>query len=576
MVAELIAEHRPATGSIVGLPEASEGGEILSPRGVVLIDDLDLPTFASEWLDYYFEPLGIPELAPHTLLPVAHTYQPPREYTLLSQTATGERADIVKDINNDIFEKCYRPMFVEHALRKDEISKPGRDESIPLKKKGEIVPSYIPPGMIVSMYGTLREWIKGHRPDEYQKMIENMQDLGENAPYQILGDPYLHIILPLETEETQDMLIRIGKRAFEDDFGFSPKGFWLPESAVSLITLAVLARNGYKFVVLRDSQMQSNGANPINVSIDDHGTEQKIAVVHVDSNLSGEVSFNNDATIDAPRFLDNIANSGKMVNGYATDTEWMEWHKEGKLQFLYKKTDSEELAKRYLAPFDVREALKRLKENPVEGAIWEQSSWSDETSHKLGRWRGDPVCTCDGDRSFDGMSYKRMLYLTLKRYGIAIETKLTESDPLWRDRFVEFFNETRRSMYFDGNIDDDVDRLVAEGRGLSVLADPEIKNLYYAELARLTGMTSCFNFFGGKDRPEREIALTNIKEIEQLLPGIDVFKPTQDEINGYINDRLNGVQIAEDSDLQAVDNFSIIFLKNSGVEPAVSNEITVS
>ncbi len=86
-------------------------------------------------------------------------------------------------------------------------------------------------------------------------------------------------------------------------------------------------------------------------------------------------------------------------------------------------------------------------------------------------------------------------------------------------------------MYAHGNIEEDVQKLQQEIPGLN---DPETKRLYYAELARLTGMTSCFNFFGGLDRPERDIARINIGEIEQLVPGITKLRPQQQEVRRYV------------------------------------------
>ena len=49
---------------------------------------------------------------PRTLLEVGHTYQPPRDFALLSQTATDGRADIVSFVNDQIFAECYKPVLI--------------------------------------------------------------------------------------------------------------------------------------------------------------------------------------------------------------------------------------------------------------------------------------------------------------------------------------------------------------------------------------------------------------------------------------------------------------------------------
>jgi hypothetical protein len=395
--------------------------------------------------------------------------------------------------------------------------------------------------MLVSFYGTLREWMKEHKPDEFKVMVEKIQALGEEAPYRVMGDPYLHVILPLESEETQDMLVKAGKTAFTQDMGFEPKGFWLPETAVSHTTLAVLARNGYEYVVLRDSQTREAPGNPMYVVVDDNGEQRQIAVVHVDSEISGSVSFDDASTINAENFLQNMATRReKGVTGYATDTEFYGHHRPQKDKFLDYVTRRDVQSQFGFAPFDIQSNLQLLADNPVYGDIKDNSSWSCEEGHGLGRWTGDPICGCDGDHSFENYAYKRELYMTLKQYGNAIDMALDAREPQWRDNFVRFFAATREAMYANGNIDDVTGELSESG--MEFLQDETIKKLYYAELARLTGMTSCFNFFGGKDRVERQIAQVNIGEIESLLPEIRQFKPSYAETAQFVGHRMYEVQ----------------------------------
>lgn len=432
---------------------------------------------------------------------LSHTYQPPRNFDLLSQTSFGTRADIVSGVNSRIHEECYKKIFVDQKE--------------------------LPPGMLASFYGTLREWMMDQKPEDFGIVREHLAS-SPDAEYRVLGDPYLHLILPLEKVEDQDMLVKAGLAAFEEDLGFRPRGFWLPETAVSNQTLQVLQQNGIEFVVLRDNQVQNPERNPIYVPL---SNGERIAVVVADSGISGSVSFDDWATWDANGFLEAHRFYPKEALAVATDTEFYGHHGRGKDQFLKWVTRPDVQAAHGFAPYDVKRRLQELQEDPYYTGIWNNSSWSDLGEHDLGRWRGDPVCGCDGEWEEDSITYKRELYLTLREYGNEIGRQLDVKDSSWREHFVPFFLGVRRSMYAHGNIEEDVQKLQQEIPGLN---DPETKRLYYAELARLTGMTSCFNFFGGLDRPERDIARINIGEIEQLVPGITKLRPQQQEVRRYV------------------------------------------
>ena len=69
-----------------------------------------------------------------------------------------------------------------------------------------------------------------------------------------LGQPYNHMIMPLATPGDRATQIEWGLRDFRRRFSREPEGMWLPETAVDIPTLEVLADNGIAFTVLAPNQ----------------------------------------------------------------------------------------------------------------------------------------------------------------------------------------------------------------------------------------------------------------------------------------------------------------------------------
>ncbi|MCL5970903.1 MAG: hypothetical protein M1450_05405, partial [Patescibacteria group bacterium] len=328
--------------------------------------------------------------------------------------------------------------------------------------------------------------------------------------------------------------------------GFKPKGFWLPETAVSKKTLAVLARKGIEFVVLRDNQLRFRGENrpnPVYVGLGEenlNGFPRRIAVIHVDSNISGSVSFDQDATSNVESFF---ARHGHKSIAYATDTEFYGEHLPFKDMFLDALLNPTTMETFGFSYFDIESKLKQLEEDPQYAEVNDFSSWSCEGYHKLGRWRGDPVCNCDGcipEFWRENIVGKRQIFLTIRSYQAEIERLLSSKDPLWRDKFVDVSLATRKSMYARGEIEDDI-RKLSERTGFENLRDEEIKKLNYALISLWDAKTTCGTFFAkdrrDTERPERAFAYLNFAQIESLIPGIDRLKPPIEYIQACIDQR---------------------------------------
>jgi len=410
-------------------------------------------------------PVKSPErLSPEKpFLVLAHAYQPHREPLLPS----GGRLNVVSGINEEIYNQVYKPIFAE----------------------GDSLPR----GIVFSFYPGLRDWLKNAHPQEFQRIVEKINAI-PNKEYHVLGDPYIHLILPLQPKEDQDMLIKIGKEAFKRDLGFEPKGIWLPEAAVSRTTLEVASDNGYEFVALRDNQLRQSDVNPIRVNT---RNGKGISVVHFNSGLSGSLSFDDGVSLNADSFLDNLSRLDSKTVVVGSDIELYGHHKKNRDKFLNYLEKPGTLEKHGFVPFDVKKALEETDGQITD--INEGSSWSCE--HNLGRWTGECACDNANERT---RSDKGRFYQTLSEYGRELNTRLDVLNSNWRTEFMEFFLKNRGVMFSSGEI--------------PVIGDDD--KLFWAKYSEFVGKTSCGWFFGGEGSPEREIPRVMIEEIEKLVPDI--------------------------------------------------------
>ncbi len=399
-------------------------------------------------------------------LVLAHAYQPHREVYLPS---SGQRLDIVSGINETIYNQVYKPVLVE----------------------GESLPR-----MAFSLYPGLRDWLRNAHPKEYERLVAKINAI-PGKEYHVLGDPYIHMILPLQTRADQGMMLGIGREAFRRDLGFEPKGLWLPETAVSSTTLDVASENGYEFVVLRDSQLKRKDTNPVK-TVTPGG--RGMSIVHFNSSLSGSLSFDDGVSLNADRFLDRVSGFDSSTVVVGSDIELYGHHKKDRDKFLNYLERPGTLEGHGFVPFDLRKAMDPGETDAIVTEVWDDSSWSCD--HGLGRWTGE--CGCDGV-SERAAGDKRYLYQTLGDYGSEINMRLDAADPAWRKEFTEFFLGNRGRMFNPGS---DSEPIRISDR------------LFWAKYCELVGKTSCGWFFGNDGSPEREIPRAMIGEIEKLVPNI--------------------------------------------------------
>lgn len=170
-----------------------------------------------------------------------HFYQPPRENFWLEEIELQDTAYPYHDWNGKITAECYAPNAASRILDGD-----GRII--------DIVNNY---SRISFNFGpTLLSWLEAHRPDVYQAILEadrlSMERFSGHGS--AMAQVYNHMIMPLANKRDRYTQVVWGIRDFQKRFGRFPEGMWLPETAVDIETLEVLAELGLKFTILSPHQ----------------------------------------------------------------------------------------------------------------------------------------------------------------------------------------------------------------------------------------------------------------------------------------------------------------------------------
>lgn len=197
----------------------------------------------------------------HSVVIHAHLYQPPRENPWTGQIPPEETAAPFHDWNERITAECYRPL------------KPLLDR------------------LSFNLGATLSEWLDRHAPDVLAAAVEaDRRSVARLGHGNAMAMPYHHLILPLASRRDKEIEIRWGIRDFERRFGRTPEGCWLPETAVDLETLDVLAAAGFSFTVLAPHQVE---ATPLfgQPGVVRTGPRRRITVFLYDGVLAHEVAF---------------------------------------------------------------------------------------------------------------------------------------------------------------------------------------------------------------------------------------------------------------------------------------------
>lgn len=328
-----------------------------------------------------------------------HFYQPPRENPWLEVIELQDSAYPFHDWNERITRECYAPNAAARL-----IDGQGRI--------GRIVNNY---AKISFTFGPiLMAWLAQNSPQVYQAILDADKESQKNfaGHGSALAQPYIHMIMPLANWRDKYTQIYWGIKDFEFRFGRKPEGFWLPETAVDLETLDILALLGIRFTILSPHQAQMvrsfRGRTWHDVSggrIDPSQayslrlpSGQKIALFFYDGPISRDVAFGGilqNGENFAHRLMDAFDDRRQrdQLGHIATDGEtYGHHHHRG------------EMALAYALNFIVTNQLAQitnygefLEKHPPrqEVKIFENSSWS--CCHGVERWKND--CGCNSGRN---------------------------------------------------------------------------------------------------------------------------------------------------------------------------------
>lgn len=170
-----------------------------------------------------------------------HFYQPPRENPWLEAIELQDSAYPYHDWNERITAECYAPNAVSRILDAE-------------NRITRLVNNY---AKISFNFGpTLLGWLAANAPEVYQAILAADRQSQEtfSGHGSAIAQPYNHVILPLANHRDRYTQIYWGIRDFEHHFGRAPEGMWLPETAVDLESLEILAELGIRFTILAPHQ----------------------------------------------------------------------------------------------------------------------------------------------------------------------------------------------------------------------------------------------------------------------------------------------------------------------------------
>ncbi len=338
-----------------------------------------------------------------------HFYQPPRENPWLESVELQDSAYPSHDWNERITAECYGPNAVARMLDTE-----GRIS--------QIVNNY---ARISYNFGpTLLSWLEGNAPDVYEAVLAADRDSQQffSGHGSALAQGYNHMIMPLANSRDKFTQVYWGIRDFERRFGRKPEGFWLPEAAVDLESLDVLAEHGIRFTIL--SPYQAARARPIGAEdwqdveggridpstpyVQRLPSGRTIVIFFYDGPISRAVAFEkllSNGERFAQRLMDAFDDSRTwpQLSHIATDGETYGHHSphgDMALAFALHRIETTNGAK--LTNYG--EFLERhAPTHEVE--IFENSSWS--CVHGVERWRSN--CGCNAGRSDWSQEWRKPL-----------------------------------------------------------------------------------------------------------------------------------------------------------------------
>ena len=322
-----------------------------------------------------------------------HFYQPPRENPWLQDLEWQESAQPYHDWNERITMECYAPNAYAHILDHNQ-------------KIIDIVNNY---EKISFNFGpTLLSWMERNNPEIYTRIIESDKASRRNfsGHGSAMAQCYNHMVMPLANSRDKETQVAWGCKDFLYRFGRKPEGMWLPETAVDLETLEIMAKNDIRFTLLAPHQAacfrrigeeewidaRAHGLDPRLSYLCRLPSGKDIALFFYDALVAHDVAFG-DLLFNGRNFAERFLNVDAGLDEdhlvhIATDGEtYGHHHRRGDMALAYCLHSIEQSGAATLTNY-----AEFLARHPPrhEVQIIENSSWS--CIHGIERWRGDCGC----------------------------------------------------------------------------------------------------------------------------------------------------------------------------------------
>jgi alpha-amylase/alpha-mannosidase (GH57 family) len=328
-----------------------------------------------------------------------HFYQPPRENPWLEAVELQDSAYPYHDWNERITAECYAPNSASRILHAD-----GRI--------AQVVNNY---ARISFNFGpTLMSWLKMSDRDTHRAIVAGDKESSERyaGHGSAMAQAYSHMIMPLANSRDKLTQIVWGIQDFQHHFGRAPEGMWLPETAVDLESLDLMAQMGIRFTILSPNQaarvrrissrpwheVDGGRIDPTMAYRVRLRSHRSIAVFFYDGPIAHGVAFEgllDDGERFARRLADTFSDkrSWPEIVHIATDGEtYGHHHHRGEMALTYA---LDYIEAKELAELTNYGSYLELHPPTHEVEIFENTSWS--CAHGIERWRSD--CGCNSGRA---------------------------------------------------------------------------------------------------------------------------------------------------------------------------------
>ncbi len=443
----------------------------------------------------------------------AHFYQPPREDPLTGSIPKEVGASPFPNWNERIHAECYRP---NAELRNFE------------KISFNVGP-------------TLFSWMASHDPVTYKKIVDQDQiNVRRFGAGNAMAQAYNHTILPLASNADKVTQVAWGIADFKHRFKRSPQGMWLPETAVDMETLDVLAGHGIEYTILAPWQAAEEEIDVSEPYLIPLSGGRQIKVFFYQRDLSTRVSFDASATVNADTFaqyvLQSYFNPVKKQHGeaqlilVASDGELYGHHQYLRDRFLARLVDGASVT---LGFQPVYPALW-LKTHPTRRTtgIREATSWS--CHHGIDRWKSSCGCT-PGDGT-----WKAQMRYVFERLAAELDRLYFDVTQRWVKNPWELRNRYIHVLLGEISFDELLNEMAS-----TTLTGENPHRLYLMlelQRERQRMFTSCGWFFEDFDRiePKNNVAYAaQAVWLARQATGIDLGSFFMPDLNRVFSERTN-------------------------------------